>query len=111
MSEKEKRDVKPQDVETTETNRDEMDSAQFSPDPSQAESKRKDTGKAKSYNEPPNQEAENDENNQQKEEKNGLRDYPQLTGDEDSVEKQESDHSYQDNVNTGPVTPDPDSDQ
>ena len=47
-----KKDVNPEKVETVETRPENMDTDTFPVDASQAETKRKDTGKAKQYNEP-----------------------------------------------------------
>ena len=46
------KDVNPEKVETVETRPENMDTDTFPIDASQAEAKRKDTGKAKQYNEP-----------------------------------------------------------
>jgi len=101
--EREKKDVNPQEVETTETRQDAIDKMNNQTDSSQAQSTRKDSREAQKYDQTPAEEKDKKEENQTEDQGPSLDELPELTRDEDTVKKEEGDHRYPGNINTGPV--------
>lgn len=90
----EKKQVQPNEVETKETRKETLAEADQPFDSSQAQSTRKDEGREQSFDRDP------DEKDRKE---NGDEDFPQLTGDEETVTKEEGSHEYPDQKNTGPI--------
>jgi len=98
----EKKNVRPEDVETTETRKEELETKKEPFDSSQAQSTRQDDEREKAFDQEPKDATSNELGPE-------LDELPELTGDEETVVKDEANHRYQNNTNTGPIaSPDDD---
>lgn len=100
----ERKDEKPTDVETTETSKEGMKEMEENRDPGQAQSTREDDEIEHQTN-PPQSDATDDKYGTGSTEDEGmsLESTPELTGDEETVEKDGSDHRYPENRAKGTV--------